>query len=290
MAKFYDEIPEWLVEWIKKQHMFWVASAPLSAHGHINLSPKGAAECFHVVNSKQVWYEDLSGSGIETISHLRENGRITVMFCALDGPPRISRLFGVGTVHEYGTPEYDALIPAMTRKPGSRAVIVVDVYQVGTSCGFAVPVYGFVTQRTQLLHYFDKSEAIDRSFASSQKQQQPSSCKDHDNCESEVAPVKGETVPQGSLRAYWLLNNTHSLDGLPGLLTAPDAILTATPQSHFDKDGLRPTLHRGDRLSGVSPNESGRLAFGDGKSLALGFALGIVTATAITRAFGKLQG
>ncbi|KIJ07289.1 hypothetical protein PAXINDRAFT_103021 [Paxillus involutus ATCC 200175] len=276
MAKFYDEIPEWLFEWIKKQHMFWVASAPLSAHGHVNLSPKGTADCFHVVNSKQVWYEDLSGSGIETISHLRENGRITVMFSALDGPPRILRLFGVGTVHEYGTPEYDALIPATTRKPGSRAVIVIDVYQVGTSCGFAVPVYGFVTQRTQLLRYFDKREAVDRSFASSQ--QQPGSCSD-DNCDSEVAPAKGETVPQGSLRAYWLLKNTHSLDGLPGLLTAPDAIPTATPQSHFDKGGLRPTLRRGD--------ESGRLVFG---SLALGFALGIVTATAITRAFGKLQG
>jgi hypothetical protein len=169
------------------------------------------------------------------------------MFSALDGPPRILRLFGVGalafsswfisssmvdaytgTVHEYGTPEYDALIPATTRKPGSRAVIVIDVYQVGTvrtttsrasygtfnlipgnkpqSCGFAVPVYGFVTQRTQLLRYFDKREAVDRSFASSQ-QQQPGSCSD-DNCDSEVAPVKGDTVPQGSLRAYWLLKNT----------------------------------------------------------------------------------
>lgn len=289
MAKFYDEIPEWLFEWIKKQHMFWVASAPLSAHGHVNLSPKGTADCFHVVNSKQVWYEDLSGSGIETISHLRENGRITVMFSALDGPPRILRLFGVGTVHEYGTPEYDALIPATTRKPGSRAVIVIDVYQVGTSCGFAVPVYGFVTQRTQLLRYFDKREAVDRSFASSQQQQQPGSCSD-DNCDSEVAPVKGDTVPQGSLRAYWLLKNTHSLDGLPGLLTAPDAIPAATPQSRFDKDGLRPTLRRGDGSDGVGANESGRLVFGDGKSLALGFALGIVTATAISRAFGKLQG
>lgn len=63
MAKFYDEIPEWLFEWIQKQHMFWVATAPLSIQGHINVSPKGTADCFHVVNSKQVWYEDLSGSG-----------------------------------------------------------------------------------------------------------------------------------------------------------------------------------------------------------------------------------
>jgi len=115
MAKFYDEIPEWLFEWIQKQQMFWVASAPLSTQGHINVSPKGTENSFQVVNSKQVWYEDLTGSGmvynaygrlaagwlimcsgIETISHIRENGRVTIMFSAFDGPPRILRLFGVG--------------------------------------------------------------------------------------------------------------------------------------------------------------------------------------------------
>ncbi|KAF9226303.1 hypothetical protein BS17DRAFT_800972 [Gyrodon lividus] len=281
MAKFYDEIPEWLFEWIKKQHMFWVASAPLSIHGHVNISPKGTADCFHVANSKQVWYEDLSGSGIETISHLRENGRITLMLCAFDGPPKILRLFGVGTVHEYGTPEYDTLIPATTRKPGSRAAIVIDVYQVGTSCGFAVPMYNFVTHRTQLLRAFDKMEAVDRSFASSQQQQQPGSCDEYDDRGSEVSPAKGEIVPHDSLRAYWLLKNTRSLDSLPGLLTAPDAIPSVTPQSLFDKEAPRPTLHRNGR--------SGGLMFGDGKSLVLGFALGAVTATAITRALGKLQ-
>jgi hypothetical protein len=154
--------------------MFWVATAPLSAQGHINLSPKGTADCFHVVNPKQVWYEDLSGSGnvylvcapdpfaltlntapgVETISHVRENGRITIMFCAFEGPPRILRLFGVGmcldrvllcswklaipfvlhtgTAHDYGSSEYNRLIPGASRKPGSRAAIVINVYQVGS--------------------------------------------------------------------------------------------------------------------------------------------------------------
>ncbi|KAF9235805.1 hypothetical protein BU15DRAFT_89454 [Melanogaster broomeanus] len=250
---------------------------PLSAHGHINVSPKGTADCFHVVNSKQVWYEDLSGSGIETISHLRENGRITVMFCALDGPPRIVRLFGVGTVHEYGTPEYDALIPAATRKPGSRAAIVIDIYQVGSvqrsihagtkpqSCGFAVPLYDFVTHRTQLLRGFYKKEAIDKSFASS--------CEDSEADGERVKTARDtETVPPGSLRAYWLLKNARSLDGL---------------QSNFDKEGPRPPLRRGTESG---DDKSGGQVFVDGKSLALGFAFGVVAASAVTRALGKLQG
>lgn len=103
---------------------------------------------FHIVNPRQVWYEDLTGSGesesvveclswktrpgVETISHLRENGRITVLFNAFEGPPRIARLYGRGTVYEFGTPEYNSFIPAESRKPGSRSVIVVDVYKVST--------------------------------------------------------------------------------------------------------------------------------------------------------------
>ena len=174
MGNFYDDIPQSYFEWIKKQHTFWVATAPLSAQGHINLSAKGTADCFHIVNSKQVWYEDLTGSGnvypmcaadplaltlntvagVETISHVRENGRITVMFSAFEGPPRTLRLFGVGmcldhpglvafletsrsvlhagTVHEYGSSEYNRLFPAASRKPASRSAIVIDIYQVGS--------------------------------------------------------------------------------------------------------------------------------------------------------------
>ncbi len=113
MGKFYDEIPGYAMAMIKKQHMFWVATAPLSADGHVNVSSKGVEGTFHIIDSHTVWYEDLSGSGepthlpfpteplslssgVETISHLRENGRITILFNAFEGPPSIVRLFGRG--------------------------------------------------------------------------------------------------------------------------------------------------------------------------------------------------
>ncbi|KAI0353193.1 hypothetical protein OH77DRAFT_1512833 [Trametes cingulata] len=141
MGKFYESIPPELIPWLRKQEQFWVATAPLSAEGHVNVSPKGVRDSFHVLSPTRVWYQDLTGSGVETISHLRENGRVTLMFSAFEGPPRIVRLFGTGTVHEFGTPEYDALIPPEKRRPSSRSAIVVDVHKVGTSCGYAVNYY-----------------------------------------------------------------------------------------------------------------------------------------------------
>ncbi|KAG2353514.1 hypothetical protein BDR07DRAFT_1367005 [Suillus spraguei] len=248
MAKYYDEIPESLIEWIKKQHMFWVASAPLGPGGHVNVSPKGTADCFHVVNSHQVWYQDLTGSGVETISHIRENGRITILFNSFEGPPRILRLYGIGTVYEYGTQEYESFIPPEARKPGSRAAIVIDVYQCQTSCGYAVPIYNFATHRTQLLRSFHMKELHDRTTAFA------------------------EINPKG-LKAYWALKNTSSVDGLPGLLTAPDSKVACL--SVFDEEGPRPKLHR--------------LSSGDVKvlstsaNLAIGFAIGALVATALPR-------
>ncbi|KAG2068425.1 hypothetical protein BDR04DRAFT_1232835 [Suillus decipiens] len=247
MAKLYDEIPQSLIEWIKKQHMFWVASAPLGPGGHVNVSPKGTADCFHVVNSHQVWYQDLTGSGVETISHIRENGRITILFNSFEGPPRILRLYGIGTVYEYGTQEYESLIPPETRKPGSRAAIVIDVDQCQTSCGYAVPIYNFVTHRTQLLRWAHTKESSDRATAST------------------------EINPKG-LKAYWALRNISSVDGLPGLLTAPDSKVTCL--SVFDK-GPRPKLHR---LSSVDVNVPSTSA-----TLAIGFAIGALVTTALPR-------
>ncbi|KAF8434552.1 hypothetical protein L210DRAFT_3410509 [Boletus edulis BED1] len=264
MAKYYDEIPEWLLEWIQKQHMFWVASAPLSTHGHVNLSPKGTADCFHVVNSKQVWYEDLSGSGVETISHLRENGRVTIMFSAFEGPPRILRLWGTGTVHEYGTPEYSALIPAETRKPGSRAAIVIDVYQTCTSCGYAVPLYDFVKHRTQLLSHFDKLET--------------------EQSEPDVNdPGSKGAAPPSDLRGYWLLKNIRSLDGLPGLVTAPDAIRSMIPHGRFDKD-TRPMKRS---RKGVGYLQA--LVPRDRTSFISGFMSSVVAMLVLVVALGKLK-
>lgn len=181
--------------------MFWVATAPLSPTGHINVSPKGYEGTFNIVDRKTVWYEDLSGSGVETIAHVRENGRITIMFCAFEGPPRITRLFGRGTVHEFGTPEYESIISVDKRQPGSRSVIMLDVYKVSSSCGYAVPLYTFKAHRLKLKESFARKEDEDIS-----------------------ASAHGEPpLPEKGLKYYWKLKNTQSLDGLPGVLVAPDS-------------------------------------------------------------------
>lgn len=159
MGAFYEEIPKSLIPWINAQRIIWIASAPLSSEGHINVSPKGGCY-FGVISPTKFWYMDLSGSGIETISHLQEpgNGRITVLLNAFEGPPRIVRLWGHGTVLEYGTEGYEVFVRQHDVKtiPGSRAIIVVDIHQVGTSCGFSVPTYEFQAFRQTLNDFFIK--------------------------------------------------------------------------------------------------------------------------------------
>ncbi|KAF8908154.1 hypothetical protein CPB84DRAFT_1767433 [Gymnopilus junonius] len=181
MGQFLEEIPEYLIDWILKQQMFWVASAPLSPDGHVNISPKAIEGTFHVTNSRRVWYEDLSGSGAETVAHIRENGRVTILFHAFEGPARIVRLYGKGEhklnylfysseydisllriFYELGTPEYEALVNSESRLPGSRAVIGIDITKVGTTCGYAVPYYQFVSHRKQLLDWAEKKECVDQ--------------------------------------------------------------------------------------------------------------------------------
>lgn len=271
MVVFYDEIPESLVEWIKGQRVFWVATAPMNAHGHINLSPKGGEDTFHVVHSKRVYYEDLTGSGVETISHLRENGRITILFNAFDGPPRIMRLWGIGTVYEYGTPEYNALIQPATRQPGSRAAIVVDVLKVSSSCGFAVPLYNFVAHRTRLHRFNETKERVDRAHALPP--------------DSEDLDVQQIDVPSNSLREYWLRNNTKSLDGLPGLLTAPDAITRIAPRNNFQSTTMPGTLRDLD-----TSNKGGHVVVKHpDKAFILGFFLGAIAVTACSKILGKME-
>jgi len=188
MGQFFDEIPENVLEWLKKQEMFWVATAPLSAEGHVHVSPKGIKDTIHAISKNKFWYEDLSGSGAETIAHLRDNPRITILFHAFEGPPRVCRLFGKGTFHEYGSEDYSKYIPDGTRLPGSRAVIVIDIHKVGTSCGYAVPFYQFLSHRSQLLDVFDGREKPDSKFF---------------------------------LPRYWVEKNAKSMDGMPSVLDAP---------------------------------------------------------------------
>jgi hypothetical protein len=152
MARTYEQIDEHLREWIARQPMFFVASAPLAEDGHVNVSPKGPGGTLRVLGPARVAYLDLTGSGAETIAHLRENGRIVVMFCAFDGPPRIVRLHGRGEVVLPEDPRYEALLAEAdfdepTVPEARRAIVLVEVARIGSSCGYGVPLMDFAGER-----------------------------------------------------------------------------------------------------------------------------------------------
>lgn len=150
MAKVYESIPAEIQAFIEAQPLFFVATAPLAGDGHINLSPKGL-DSFRVLSATRVAYLDLTGSGNETSAHLRENGRITFMFCAFEGDPRILRLYGRGHALLAGTPQYQELAPRFPSLVGARQIIVADIERVQTSCGEAVPRMQLLGQRENLL-------------------------------------------------------------------------------------------------------------------------------------------
>ena len=181
MGKVFDGIDARNAEFIRKQKIFFVATAPLSGQGHVNLSPKGL-EGLAVLDEHTVAYLDLAGSGIETVAHVRENGRIVLMFCAFEGPPRILRLHGRGEVVEPGDPGW----PELAARFGigehrlARSVVRVSVERVADSCGYGVPLYAHQGERSQL---FDWAERKD----------------------------------DATLAAYRRDYNAKSIDGLPGL-------------------------------------------------------------------------
>ncbi|WP_220454082.1 pyridoxamine 5'-phosphate oxidase family protein [Nocardioides immobilis] len=156
MGKVHAAITGRLRDFIEAQHVFFVATAPLAADGHLNVSPRGIPGTFAVLDERTFAWLDGTGSGSETIAHLRENGRITVMFCAFEGPPNIVRLHGTGRVVGVYDEEYDALAAHFTELPGARAVVVVDVERVSDSCGFGVPLMSFVGDRDLLPPYFER--------------------------------------------------------------------------------------------------------------------------------------
>ncbi len=179
MAKVVECITPELKAFIEAQPLFFVASAPLSEQGHVNLSPKGL-DCLRVLSPSRVAYLDLTGSGNETAAHLHENGRITFMFCAFAGPPRILRLYGAGEVVLPDTPRWEELIGHFPVYPGIRQVITAEIARVQTSCGFAVPLMELVRQRDTLPRW---------------------------------AEAKGEELPR-----YREQKNARSIDGLPAPL------------------------------------------------------------------------
>jgi hypothetical protein len=176
--RFTSLSPE-LAEWWRAQPLFFVATAPAGTDGHVNLSPKGY-DTLRVLGADRVAYLDLTGSGVETIAHLNENGRITLMACAFNGNPRISRIYGRGEVHPAGTQAFRALAAEFPELPGRRSIIDIAVESVTTSCGYAVPLMDLVADRDRLQKW---------------------------------ATAKGDE----GIVAYWAAKNAESVDGLPGL-------------------------------------------------------------------------
>jgi hypothetical protein len=157
MGKVLDTIDEKLVDWIEAQHLFFVASAPLAEDGHVNVSPKGDLRWFRVLGPREVAYLDFVGSGAETIAHAKENGRIVVMFCAFDGPPRIVRLHGRASVSLAGDPGFDELAARFDPPEHAvRSVISVEVERIADSCGYGVPLMRFDGKRSQYEQWVDK--------------------------------------------------------------------------------------------------------------------------------------
>lgn len=179
MSKQRDVIDADLIAWLLAQPVFFVASAPLSATGHINCSPKGL-DAFRVLGPRRVAYVDIAGSGAETVAHLRENGRIVFMFCAFSGPPKIVRLHGSGRAVLPTDDDWTALRAQLPAHDGTRSIIVADITRVSSSCGFGVPTFGQVQARSAL---------------------------------PEWAQRKGEH----GVREYQRRNNRLSIDGLPAI-------------------------------------------------------------------------
>jgi hypothetical protein len=188
MAKLFEEIDDTLRAFIEAQPMFFVGTAPSGPDGHINLSPKGGRGLFRVTGPLGFAYVDLMGSGIETIAHLRENGRMVVMFCAFEGPPKIVRLHGVGRPVQQGDDGFGELLAEFEvseeQLRAVRSVITVEVTRVADSCGFVVPRMDYVGERDQLYRYAD----------------------------NRLRKEGPEAV-----RAYVSANNASSIDGLTGL-------------------------------------------------------------------------
>ena len=180
MGTVHRELSDSLRQWIGRQHVFFVASAPLAADGHVNVSPKGMAGTLQILDSTTVAYLDLTGSGIETVAHVSENARLTLMWCAFEGPPRIVRMQGRGEVVLDGDPRWSDLLAGFGEHRGVRSIIVLHADRISDSCGYSVPLMTYEADRTRLAEW-----ASNRTDA--------------------------------ELEQYWVDKNSTSIDGLPAL-------------------------------------------------------------------------
>ncbi|KAB8276093.1 hypothetical protein BDV30DRAFT_206736 [Aspergillus minisclerotigenes] len=198
MPIFYESLSDNLRDWALRQPLFFVSSAPCRGR-HINVSPKGLPDSsFAVLSPNKVAYVDSTGSGCETICHLRENGRATVMFCSFDATPRIMRLFCTGSVLEWNDPRYAGYVKRMGVKSlvGARAVIILDIFRVQLSCGFGVPLLDLT---------------IDPET------NEPKPCFTN---RPRLGKFAEYTINRGEMPEYQMQWNSRSLDGLPGLHSA----------------------------------------------------------------------
>jgi hypothetical protein len=154
MGKEYPEIDQTIRDWIEKQKLFFVSTAPLSASGLVNCSPKGM-DTFRVLGSRSIGYLDLTGSGVETIAHLKENRRITIMMCAFEGPPKIFRFYGRGEAFEKGSARYAELVPQFEEFSGARSIIHIEIDHIIDSCGYSIPLYDYAGERDVLIKWAD---------------------------------------------------------------------------------------------------------------------------------------
>ncbi|HVB35485.1 MAG TPA: pyridoxamine 5'-phosphate oxidase family protein [Patescibacteria group bacterium] len=179
MGKKHPAIEGAIREFIERQKVFFVATAPLDGQGHVNLSPKGL-DTLRILGPQTVAYLDLTGSGIETVAHIKENGRIVLMFCAFEGPPNVLRLRGRGRAIEPGEAEFAGLCAQFPEYPGVRAIVAVDVTDISDSCGYVVPLFRYEGERNQYRAWTNK-------------------------------------LGDGGVETYQKKNNSQSIDGLPGL-------------------------------------------------------------------------
>lgn len=179
MGKKHPALEGPIREFIERQKMFFVATAPLDAHGMLNLSPKGL-DTFRILGPRTAAYVDLTGSGIETVAHLKENGRIVLMFCAFEGPPKILRLRGRGRAVEPRDAEFAGFRVHFGELAGGRAIVVIDVADISDSCGYGVPLFRYEGERD---HY----------------------------------DAWANKLGEQGLEAYQTKHNRQSIDGLPGL-------------------------------------------------------------------------
>jgi len=206
VGKVVESIDPELRRWMERQHLFFVATAPSGDGGHVNVSPKGGKGLYAVTGPHGFAYVDLMGSGIETVAHLRENGRIVVMFAAFDGAPKIVRLHGRGSVTQQGDDEFAERLAAFDvteeQLRAVRSVISVEVTRISDSCGFVVPRMTYERERDQLYRYADNR-------------------------------IRKEGPD--AVRAYVTAENGESLDGLAGLDPLVDDVVPAAGSANGRK-------------------------------------------------------